>query len=74
MEVDLLGVDLVGVDFVRVDLVGGHRCAQAIFLLDFTVDRWASSTNIVLDFQCNFLEQQVPKSKFGSSLPNFNIN
>jgi len=39
------------------------------FLLDFTVDRWASCTNIVLDFQCNFLEQQVPKSKFGSSLP-----
>ena len=30
-------------------------------LLAFTEDRWASHTDIVLDFQHNLLEQQVPK-------------
>ena len=39
------------------------------FLPAFTVDRWASHTNIISDFKRNFLEQQVPKSNFHSKLP-----
>ena len=40
-------------------------------LLAFTVDRWASHTNIVSDFEQNFLKQQVPNSNFHSKLPCF---
>ena len=39
----------------------------------FTVDRWASHTNIVLDFEQIFPEQQVPKSNFRSKLPRFTL-
>ena len=42
-------------------------------LLAFTVDRWASHTSIVLNFEQNFLEQQVPKSNFRSKLPRFTL-
>ena len=51
------------------------RCKTEVkqLLLAFTVDRWASHTNIVLDFEQNFLEQQVPKSNFHSKLPRFTL-
>ena len=41
--------------------------------LAFTLDEWASHTNIISDLEQNFLEQQVPKSNFHSKLTHFTL-
>ena len=45
--------------------------SQVIFTISCC--SWASCINILLDFRCNCLEQQVPKPKFCSKLPHFTL-